>query len=76
MIAGPREISDALKALRLMDFHNKAKSYWTLRCLFVSHGSENVVVVAKAKDELIDEIVALERAVILRRDLSLQRDGH
>jgi len=37
MIAGPREISDALKALRLMDFHNKAKSYWTLRCLFVSH---------------------------------------
>ena len=37
MIAGPREVSDALKVLGLMDFHNKAKSYWTLRCLFVSH---------------------------------------
>ena len=27
-------------------------------------------------DELIDEIIAPERVVILRRDLSLQRDGH
>lgn len=36
MIAGPREISDALKVLDSIDFHDRARCYWILRCLFVS----------------------------------------
>ena len=40
LLVGPQETADALRAIGLVDFMDRRRAYWTLRCVLVSRREE------------------------------------